>query len=77
MNEDTALLVGVGIGIGLAGCALAYHLVSQAPRKPSATRGEMTLITRDDEGRITEIVEKPVGTGSFMAPAPKQESEAR
>jgi len=58
------LLVGLGIGIGL-GVTIGYLIVkwrqaeSRAPPTPTPT-GALTTITRDEHGRITDILEKNI-----------------
>jgi hypothetical protein len=64
-NEAVYLLVGIGIGLGIAGVVLALS----ALRGRGEAGGYLTTFARDESGRIVEIVEKPLKGGIAVSPA--------
>lgn len=61
--SDRDLLIGLGVGIAI-GFGVGYVVVQwrQATLRlpPPPPPGALTTFTRDDQGRIIEILEKPI-----------------
>ena len=58
-DSGAYLVLGLAVGFGI-GFGLAYLLIKRATLPPSLPTGNLTTFTRDDQGRIIEIFEKPV-----------------
>jgi len=63
MTSGTYVLIGLGVGIGI-GIGIAYFIQKMRAAPPSVSTtpptSSLTSVTRDEQGRIIEIWERPM-----------------
>lgn len=58
MDKTMYALLGVGVGLGIAGFVMATRNINTA--SASTQKPILTDIVRNDQGRITEVTEMPI-----------------